>query len=250
MKRLDFIKTLAISGLSIPLVPYFQNVSNINKIDEKALKRLMGLETDHLVAFEDTFLEEKTLSAFRSLKKAAIKDGIDIKIVSGFRSFQRQKEIVESKLDFWKKKGYSTLEAYQKITVFSSIPGTSRHHWGTDIDLIDNSPTLPEGDLLIQKNYAENGAFYNFSRWMQENAADYGFYLTYPEDENRSGFAFEPWHFSYRDAAIKNLKSVDFEALHKELTSHNIKGFNELPNDFLPKYLKDYMYGINPILMP
>lgn len=213
------------------------------------LEQLMGISYEHLIPYEDTLLEKETLNAFEMMKAEALEEGIQLQIVSGFRSFMRQREIFESKFSRLKKEGYTSLEACQNITRYSSIPGTSRHHWGTDIDVIDQSQNLSKGDLLIEKNYAEGGAFYQLSNWMKKNANRFGFYLTYPSDPNRTGFAFEPWHFSYRPTSVSYLQQIEIKILEEQLQLKKILGLDELPDDFLNQYLKDYLYGIHPKLL-
>jgi len=101
---------------------------NSQKIDYKIL---LGIEHNDLVG--DTIqLEKNTYTAFEKMRKAALKDGIKIKIVSGFRDFDRQKMIWNSKFKkFTTEYNLSAIDAINEIIRFSTIPGTSRHHWGT-----------------------------------------------------------------------------------------------------------------------
>src|SRR5699024_6163458 len=79
------------------------------------------------------YLHKKTYQAFKAMADSAQKDGITFTIVSGTRSFWNQKAIWESK---WEASDSTTgLGKAKGILAFSSMPMTSRHHWGTDIDL-------------------------------------------------------------------------------------------------------------------
>jgi len=247
LKRNEFIHYLSLASISLKLFPYLPSFEKMKH--QIPLEQLMGISYEHLIAYENTLLEKETLKAFEMMKAEALEEGIQLQIVSGFRSFQRQKEIFETKFSRLKKEGYTSLEAYQNITRYSSIPGTSRHHWGTDIDLIDLSQDLPKGDLLIEENYTEGGAFFQLSNWMNQHANRFGFYLTYPLDPKRTGFAFEPWHFSYRPTSISYLKQLETLDLEKKLQEENMIGLNDLPANYLSQYLKNYVYGIHPKLL-
>ena len=64
------------------------------------------------------------------MKKAAHADGYDIKIVSSFRDFYRQEAIWERKyIQYTEDDGMASLDAIDKIIEYSTISGTSRHHW-------------------------------------------------------------------------------------------------------------------------
>ena len=74
------------------------------------------------------------------MKQAAAEDGIQIKIVSSSRSFERQLAIWNAKYIQNEENGLDPIENIRKIIEYSTIPGTSRHHWGTELDLIDAEP--------------------------------------------------------------------------------------------------------------
>ncbi|MGM0635155.1 MAG: M15 family metallopeptidase [Bacteroidota bacterium] len=214
---------------------------------EFSLEQLLGKNNSHLEIFEDQQVEKQTLVAFKKMKAAAKKDGINIKIISGYRSFDRQKQIFENKYRKFSAQGNSALESVQKIITYSSIPGTSRHHWGTDIDIIDANQATPKGDILIAENY-ETGVYCDLYDWMLNNAADFGFELVYTKDENRGGFYYEPWHFSYRPVAEKMLASYLAFQPENAIYNSNILGINDLGINFLKDYLQEYALGINPKL--
>ena len=76
-------------------------------------------------------LRKEAYESFLEMKKAAYADGYDIKIVSSFRDFYRQEAIWERKyIQYTEDDGMEPLEAIDKIIEYSTIPGTSRHHWG------------------------------------------------------------------------------------------------------------------------
>mgnify|MGYP003322980794 CR=1 FL=1 len=106
---------------------------------------LTGMDNSKIIG--DTIqLERKTYNAFIKMKDAAEKDGIKIKLVSGFRDFYRQQIIWNNKYKkFTKEFLLDGPSAIKEIIRFSTIPGTSRHHWGTEIDVIDKIIPEPIG---------------------------------------------------------------------------------------------------------
>ena len=116
---------------------------------------------------------------WRELSSAARSDSVSIKIVSAFRSVDRQAEIVRGKLA----RGLS-LEA---ILCVSAPPGYSEHHSGRAVDVTaDNAPPL-------ELEFENTEAF----RWLSDNARKFRFHLSFPRD-NRYGYAYEPWHWCFR----------------------------------------------------
>jgi len=144
-----------------------------------------------------TKLQPEVFKQFKKMQKAALKSGIKIKIVSGYRSYQRQLKIWNKKYNKYILEGFSPEETVHKIIEYSTIPGTSRHHWGTEIDIIDAKVKMPS-KLLVETNYSINGVYSKLNNWMKKNAKKFGFYLVYTNSNNRKGFKYEPWHYSYK----------------------------------------------------
>ena len=120
-------------------------------------------------------------AAWRALRAAAADDGVALKIVSAFRSVDRQTEIVREKLA----RGL-TLEA---IFSSSAPPGYSEHHTGRAVDV----GTMGVPDL--EEDFEDTPAF----RWLVANAGRFGFVLSFPRD-NPQGYVYEPWHWCYQPA--------------------------------------------------
>ena len=104
---------------------------------------------------------------------------IKIIIVSSYRSFERQKQIWNKHFSNYKKQEVSDEQAALKIIQYSTIPGTSRHHWGTEIDIIDAKPKM-EGDVLLTHKFHDQGPYNELRLWMESNANQYGFYCPTP----------------------------------------------------------------------
>lgn len=192
-------------------------------------------------------LQPKVFEAFKKMQTAAYFDGISIELVSAYRSFNHQKNIWNRKYSKFISEGLTPEATVQKIIEYSTIPGTSRHHWGTDIDIFDG--TLPQPDnLLVEENYEENGVYVNLKKWMDENAHKFGFYLVYTKDENRKGFKYEPWHYSYLPIAKQMLNDFKLEAMLNLIETSNIKGKTVLTKSFLEQYYTENILDINSIL--
>lgn len=188
-----------------------------------AQRCLLGLDESHLESREDgVLLRAETARAFEKLRLAASESGFDLRIASAFRSFERQCAIwngkyigersvlddTDCKVDVAAMDFESRCEA---ILRFSALPGVSRHHWGTDIDVYDAAAV--DSSYALQLSLAEvadNGPFAPLHRWLDERIAlgtSFGFYRPY--DRDRGGVSPERWHLSY--APIAN-------ALQSELT--------------------------------
>jgi len=136
------------------------------------------------VAEVDTRGREQRLApaaaaAWRAMKAAAAGAGVGLHLVSAFRSFERQCDIVRAKLA-----GGRSLE---EILAVSAPPGYSEHHTGRAVD-IGTSPDDP-----LDEAFEGTEAY----AWLAANAARYGYSLSYPRG-NRYGYRYEPWHWLHR----------------------------------------------------
>src|SRR5258706_5540150 len=81
------------------------------------------------------------------------------------------------------------------ILVWSALPGASRHHWGSDCDLIDRAALSAGAAVeLLGKHYGAGGCYAALAAWLKGHAHDYGFFLPY--DIDRGGVQPETWHYS------------------------------------------------------
>ncbi|QCR35355.1 M15 family metallopeptidase [Nissabacter sp. SGAir0207] len=173
---------------------------------------LTGRSEAHLAPLSGPHrLQPEAVQAFLRLQQAAAAAGFDLQPASTFRDFDRQRAIWNGKfhgerplLDHQSQ----PLEALaldvparcEAILRWSALPGTSRHHWGTDLDIYDPS-RLPDGQRLQLEpwEYLPGGYFAPLTAWLTAHMAEYGFYRPFTED--RGGVAVEPWHLSYRPLA-------------------------------------------------
>lgn len=185
-------------------------------------------------------LHQDTYAAFEAMHAAAKADGVQLVIVSATRNFKRQKQIWEAK---WN--GQRLLEGKEKadevypdpadraraILRYSSMPGTSRHHWGTDIDL-----------NALNNEYFKAGEGKKVYDWLTAHGATYGFCQPYsPKGPERPrGYEEERWHWSFlpiatrlTDYAVTRMKDAD------------IAGFAGAEAAPEIRVIENYVLGIN-----
>jgi LAS superfamily LD-carboxypeptidase LdcB len=195
----------------------------------------------------DYKLRKEAHDAFIKLRAAASKAGIKIQVVSSFRSYNHQKRIWERKFKKNETRGLSEEKNIQKIIEYPTIPGTSRHHWGTDIDIIQANTKQPKS-LLNASNFHNDGPFCELKEWMDNNAKRFGFYLVYTDNHYRKGFKYEPWHYSYKPlskAYLKQYKKLKLETILK----HDLLGSQSFSETFIQHYLSKNILDINPELL-
>ena len=181
--------------------------------------------------------------AFKKMQIAARKEGFEIEIVSAYRSYERQKEIWNRKYKVNAKDQLTPDENIRKIIEYSTLPGSSRHHWGTDIDIIDGSKKN-EGDVLLSHKFHGNGPYAPLRRWLDLNSEKFGFIRPYTNDITRKGFNYEPWHYSYAPIAVPMLKAYLKLDLLKILTPNSLEGSNYITSKFLSSYINENVLGI------
>ena len=244
MKRRTFIKTASASGLACTIPPIFPNFYDL----DYSTAELMGKAKIELFG-EGINLREEAYESFLAMKKAAYSDGFDIKIASSYRDFYRQESIWERKyLRYTDEDGMTPLDAIDKIIEYSTIPGTSRHHWGTDIDVIDGYPES-SGDVLVTEKFEAGGPYEGLKFWMDENSVKFGFYLVYTNNPRRRGFKYEPWHYSYAPISIPMLTAYRKLNILKLLQKEEFLGSEHFTTGFVKTYVQDNILDINPVLL-
>lgn len=101
--------------------------------------------------------------------------------------------------------GFSPLETSEKIIEYSTIPGNSRYHWETDIDIIDGAAEIPK-KILVEQNYVKGGVYSNLKVWIDANSERFGFYLVYDNNPIKTEFKYEPCHYTYKPLSKSILK--------------------------------------------
>ncbi len=246
MNRKEFIKNSLIIGTGMSVLPSFSLSSFQNNYTRS---QLIGMGNPDIIGESYTSkMHKETAIALAKMKTAAAIESIQIEVVSAYRSFQRQKEIYESKYRSFIDQGLSPEDTINKIIEFSTIPGTSRHHWGTDIDIIDSNAPQPE-NVLQAKHFHGKGPYCKLKEWLDEYSESFGFYEVYTDDPHRKGFEYEPWHFSFAPVSKPMLKAFIELDLKTVLQEEKIMGSEHFTDDFINKYLQENILDINPDLL-
>ena len=244
MQRRSFVKKTAAASLALSSFPPLTMTNET----EYSIVELLGKEDIELYG-EGINLRKEAYEAYEAMKKAAYQDGFDIKMVSSYRSFERQRAIWERKyIQFTEVDGMAPIPAMEKIIEYSTIPGTSRHHWGTDIDIIDGYPKV-SGDVLLAEKFEGEGPFAPFKKWLDENSEKYNFHLVYTDSYFRRGFKYEPWHYSYAPLSKPMLEQFRQKNILKLLSNETFEGSENFTRTFLKNYIHDNILDINPDLL-
>jgi LAS superfamily LD-carboxypeptidase LdcB len=216
--------------------------------------QLVGKKMPQLFG-QEYFLRVEAHEAYLQMQHAAAQDSIKLYIVSSYRGYEHQKKLWNKKFKKALDEGLSKEQALARCMEFSAIPGTSRHHWGTEVDLIDlNRPVLEKP--LEQKEYAQGGNFEKLNNWLTAHANEYGFFMVYDDNPLRKGFHFEPWHFSFIPLASKfhtEYMKIDVKLY---LTQGDILGSELFTEEFIRNYVADYVMqpsllnNTNPVFLP
>ncbi|MGC9401314.1 M15 family metallopeptidase [Vibrio genomosp. F10] len=189
------------------------------------------------------------------LKSAALKAGFDLCIASGFRNFERQAAIWNSKMAGEKPILDANSQAIdpsvlneelkiRAILRWSALPGASRHHWGTDFDVYD-ALSLPQGTQLKLEPWEYlTGHQARFYQWLSSNLNLFGFYFPYHQDQG--GVAPEPWHISHVEQSQNCLSALSVNILREQLEGQSINGANCLSN-LLNDLYTQYITNVTPV---
>jgi LAS superfamily LD-carboxypeptidase LdcB len=189
---------------------------------------LTGRARTHLVEVPEQgcHVHLHTATPYRQLRRAATNAGFDLVAVSAFRDFDRQLAIWNAKYDQPAAEGVAGDTPDQRIDAilqWSALPGASRHHWGTDMDLIDRGAIAPGYRVrLVTEEYALGGPFAAAAEWLETHAVRFGFFRPYRGI--RSGVQAEPWHFSFAPAAEQARKYLNLPLLHEAIGQADMSG--------------------------
>jgi LAS superfamily LD-carboxypeptidase LdcB len=184
-----------------------------------------------LVSVPPHFLHRDIVDDWSALQQASINAGFDLAVVSAYRSFERQLLIWNEKasgkravfdangqiLDVRKLDDKSLVFA---ILRWSALPGGSRHHWGTDIDVYDRAAVASDYAVqLVDDEVNQGGVFEPLHNWLDsriESASAQGFYRPYQGGVSQ-GIAAERWHLSHRPTAEHFRRLLTAETLYRLL---------------------------------
>lgn len=218
---------------------------------------LTGLSCSHIVELSahKCAIHYEAACSFLAMCDAAKSVGIELQSRSAYRSFDTQLLIWNRKWRgeraLYDRSGallthadLSPDELLETILTWSALPGGSRHHWGSDIDLID-AAAVPSGYQvqLVPAEYAAEGIFAPLTAWLDQHAARYGFFRPYATD--RGGVSPEPWHFSYAPVSLPALESLSLSTLRRLLEQSELEGKQQVLAR-LPEIYTRFLLAIDP----
>src|SRR5687767_3733644 len=218
---------------------------------------LTGRTRTHVVQRDDlgAAIHPQALEAFLAMKADAESSGIDIAITSAFRDFEAQLRIWNLKWSgqrtlydaYGNPRDHATLapgELLEAILCWSALPGASRHHWGTEIDVIDRA-AMPEGYRvqLLPSEAAPGGVFYALHCWRDANMSSYGFFRPYRTF--RGGVHPEAWHLSYAAVAEDAMRALTTEIVADAVSESDMLG-KEIVLERIDDLHARYVANIDP----
>jgi len=224
-----------------------QKIYLMGKFDPNTRENFVLIPIEYTTNKSKMYLRKEVLDAFLKMREAADKDEINLELASATRNFNDQKYIWNNKwtgvtLVEGQKLNISipdSLERFKKILEYSAVPGTSRHHFGTDIDINNANTEYFDGELG-KKVY----------EWLMKNAPLFGFCQPYNLKKSsmdnslpagRQGHNEEKWHWSYLPLA------KTFTQEYKNLIKNeDITGFLGDENVVGQDLINNYVLGVNP----
>jgi LAS superfamily LD-carboxypeptidase LdcB len=202
---------------------------------------LTGRSRQHVVEATDIgcTLHREAMSAFIALRAAAETAGFDLRAASSFRDFDRQLTIWNGKfrgerpildragnqLDAASLSPEARVDA---ILLWSALPGASRHHWGTDLDVFDAAAMSERSRLkLVPEEYAGDGPFASLTAWLDTHMHQFGFFRPYVArtgGEESRGVSPEPWHLSFAPLATHYLNQLTPDVLSRAIEASSVDG--------------------------
>lgn len=137
-----------------------------------------------LVQFDSIQVSKRMVPDLKKLLKAAQKDGLELRAISGYRSYERQKKLFESYIqkELRKNKKLTRAQAEKIANNYSAQAGHSEHQLGTTVDILSSENNY-QFDLSGNLKYIE---------WLEKNCGKYNFKISYQKDNHE--YTYEPWH--------------------------------------------------------
>ena len=156
-------------------------VNKWNKMEEGYVPELTEIAEGHRV-------DSRIADSLRAMIKGAKNAGYYIYILSAYRDMDKQISLYEAEVKKWRNRGYDQEAAEEKAGTVVAVPGTSEHHLGLAVDLVDSTHVALDEGAEKTKGY----------QWLVEHCHEYGFILRYPNGATDiTGIIYEPWHFRY-----------------------------------------------------
>jgi len=218
---------------------------------------LTGRASTHVMALPELgcTVHAGVVEPLRALHEAARADGVELKVVSSFRPFDRQVEIWNAKflgsrplhgrdgrlLDRAQLDPNALIDA---ILAWSALPGASRHHWGTDVDIAGGAAMAAGYQAqLLPEEFAPGGVFVALNAWLEANLPRFGFFRPYRTD--RGGVQPEAWHASFAPVASVAIDALSLEVLIEAIAASSMFG-RDVVLARIPELYERYVRGFDP----
>jgi LAS superfamily LD-carboxypeptidase LdcB len=202
--------------------------------------QLTGRDRGHIVTLSEPrcMLHAAAVRPFLAMRDAALRDGFDLAPVSSFRDFARQRLIWNAKYRgerpardrrgrLVKMSALDPGARVETILLWSALPGASRHHWGSDIDVADGKVIAAGYEPRLEvEEYRRGGPFAALSTWLSAHMRRFGFYRPYTR--RGAGVQPEPWHLSYAPIAQPALQRMTVRLLAEAIAGNGVEGEAEI----------------------
>jgi len=218
---------------------------------------LFGITDEHLISLpqQQIKIHPQVLNSLMEIIARAAAAGFDVQIASGFRSFERQLLIWNGKAnglrpvldEFGQVIDLNNLNDDEKVYAilrWSALPGASRHHWGTDIDVYDASRIDDSYQLQLTVEETENGGpFAEFHAWLSQDLQQNPQEFFRPYIAGVGSISPEPWHLSYTPLAglfaaqlSENILREKIQATDIELKESILKNLTHIFDNYIKPY--------------
>ncbi|ODS24812.1 peptidase [Candidatus Endobugula sertula] len=200
--------------------------------------QLLGQNEDHLQTLPDhqgVRMHQGVIAPLMTLIQHARQAGFQLRVTSGFRSFERQlgiwndkcrglRAVLDSRGDELDIHSLSSLEKVMAILRWSALPGASRHHWGTDCDIYDAAAVSKDYQPQLHPNeYTGSGPFAPMIEWLSkylQQPDSLAFFRPYLHDHD--GVAPELWHLSYSPVSSEYEQHLSLSLIREQLNNLQI----------------------------
>lgn len=139
-------------------------------------------------------MDARVAASFNELLQGAAAAGVNIDVVSAYRSVSDQTAVFNEKFERMKRQGKTDEEAERETMTNMTRPGYSEHHTGLAVDVVDEAWLASDPDWTLDERYGTTKG----GSWLAEHVADYGFVIRYPADKTAiTKITYEPWHLRY-----------------------------------------------------
>lgn len=205
-----------------------------NLTNTTSIQCVTGQSDTHLMSLQNHRLHHAIVNDFLALQDGAKTAGFELTIASSFRDFNRQsiiwnnkfcgaRAVYNTKQEIVDLNALSDIDKCIAIMRYSALPGASRHHLGTDLDIFDNAAVSSDYQLqLTPSEYEQGGPFSPLSEWLNTHLSEFGFYRPYQVD--LGGVAPELWHISHIKQSQLLVSTLSEDALYTCINNSELLG--------------------------